>query len=81
MTVFSLLCPDKRQIKASGDFHLSFFIVLSDFFSRKTLFLWIQAQWSTTRVQLPRTLFISGQLSGITGLDQGKKLNIAFLWW
>ena len=40
-TVDSFLVPDKRNIKASSDIHLSFFIVLPDFFSRKTLFLWL----------------------------------------
>ena len=28
----SLLGPDKRHMKASSDIHLSFYIVLSDFF-------------------------------------------------
>ena len=37
-TVASLLGPDKRHIKASSDFHLSFFIVLSDFFQEKRSF-------------------------------------------
>ena len=32
MAVVSLLSPDKRHIKASSDIHLSFLIVLSDFF-------------------------------------------------
>ena len=31
-TVASFLGPDKRHIKASSDIHLSFFIVLTDFF-------------------------------------------------
>ena len=43
MTVVIFLSPDKRHIKASSDIHLSFFIALSDFFLRKTLFLWLQA--------------------------------------
>ena len=78
MTVFSLLCPDKRHIKASSDFHLSFLLFYRTFFSRKTLFLWIQAHRSTTRVQLPQTLFISSQMSGITGLDPAKRMIIGF---
>ena len=78
MTVFSLLCPDKRHIKASSDFHLSFLLFYRTFFSRKTLFLWIQAHRSTTRVQLPQTLFMSSQMSGITGLDPAKRMIIGF---
>ena len=43
MTVASLLGPDKHHIKASSDIHLSFYNVLSDFFSLKTLLLRLQA--------------------------------------
>ena len=71
-TVASLLGPDKRYTKASSDIHLSFFIVLSDFFSRKTLFLWLQAHRTTTTVQLTRPLFISSQINWIKGLDHAK---------
>ena len=81
MTVASLLGPDKPHIKASSDIHLSLFIVLSDFFSRKTLLLWLQAQRTTTTVQLPRSLLTSSQMSWITGLDHAKKVIIGFLWW
>ena len=43
MTVAGLLGPDKRHIKASCDIHLSFFLLFYlTFFSRKTLFLWLQ---------------------------------------
>ena len=35
MTVASLLCHDKRHIKASSDIHLSFYNVLCDFFLKK----------------------------------------------
>ena len=38
MTVVSFLGPDKRHIKASSDFQLSFFIALSDFFQEKRCF-------------------------------------------
>ena len=34
-TLASLLGPDKRHIEASSDIHLSFFIVLTDFFFKK----------------------------------------------
>ena len=34
-TVASFLGPDKRNIKASSDIHLSFFTVLPDFFFKK----------------------------------------------
>ena len=75
------LGPAKRYIKASSDIHLKFFIVLSDFFSRKTLFLWLQAHRITPTVQLPRSLFLCSQMSWIRGLDYAKKLIIGFLWW
>ena len=81
MTVASLLGPDKRHIKASSDIHLRFYIVLSDFFSRKTLVLWLQAHGTTTMVQLPGSLFISSQMSWISGLKYAEKLIIGFLWW
>ena len=38
MAVASLLGPDKHHIKASSDIHLSFFIVLSNFFQEKPFF-------------------------------------------
>ena len=56
MTVASFLGSDKRHMKASSDIHLSFFIVLSDFFLRKTLFLWLQAHRTTSTVQLPGSI-------------------------
>ena len=37
MTVARLLGPNKRHIKSSSDLHLSFFIVLSDFFFKKNV--------------------------------------------
>ena len=37
-TVASFLGPDKRNIKDSSDIHLSFFIVLPDFFQEKRSF-------------------------------------------
>ena len=80
MNVASFLGPDKRHIKDSSDIHLSIYIVLSDLFlSTKTLVLWLQAHEITTTVQLPGSLFISSQMSWITGLEQAKKLIIGFL--
>ena len=40
MTVASFLGPDQPHIKDSSDIHISFYIVLSDLFSRKTLVVW-----------------------------------------
>ena len=53
MTVASFLGPDQRHIKDSSDIHISFYIVLSDLFSRKTLVVWLQAHGTTTTVELP----------------------------
>ena len=62
MTVASLSGPDKRQIKASSDIHLSFFIVLSNFFFKKNTVSQTQAHRPTTTVQLPRSLFKGSQM-------------------
>ena len=81
MTVASFIGPNKRHIKDSSDIHLSFYIVLSDIFSRKKLVLWLQAHGTTTTVQLPGSLLKSSQMSWITVLQQAEKLIIGFLWW
>ena len=62
MTVASLPGPDKRQLKASSDIYLSFFIVLSNFFFKENAVSQTQAHRPTTTSQLPRSLFKSSQM-------------------
>ena len=81
MAVASFSGPDQPHIKDSSDIQISFYIVLSDFFSRKTLVVWLQAHGTTTTVELAGSLFISSQKSWITVLQQAEKLIIGFLWW
>ena len=78
MTVFSLPGPDKLQMMASSDNHQSFLLFYLTFFSRRTLFFWLQAHRTTTTVQLPQSLFKISQMSCIKGLDYAKTLITGF---
>ena len=53
----SLLGPDKRLIKASSDFHLTFFLFLSDFFFKKNVLSLNQSTYSHHKVSINTNSF------------------------